>query len=94
MRLAVQSEGSFFVVESTYCLRDQKTGEEVPCGMERCRYNGCDVVVLCQPDRHHATECEVQQCEVHEVEIPEEFSDCPLESHHGIDYSPIYAGLN
>ena len=81
-------------VQLTYGLRDQKTREEVPCGVERCGYNGCYVVVLCQPDRHHTTECEIQQCEVHEEEVPEEFSYCPLEPHHGIHYDTIYASLN
>lgn len=79
---------------ATHSSRDQKTGEEIPCGVERCRYNGCYVVVLCQPDSHHTTVCEIQQCEVHEEEVPEEFSNCPLEPHHGIHYGTIYAGLD
>ena len=62
--------------------------------MEPCGYNGSYGVVLCHPNHHHATEYEVQQCEVHKEDIPEEFSNCPLEPHHGIHYGSIYAGLN
>lgn len=40
-------------------------------------------------DCHHPVEGEVEQCEVHEEQVPEELGGCPLKINHGIDNYPI-----
>uniref|UniRef100_A0A0A8YUD4 Uncharacterized protein n=1 Tax=Arundo donax TaxID=35708 RepID=A0A0A8YUD4_ARUDO len=35
-----------------------------------------------QADSHHAVECEVEEREVHEEEVPEEFGSRPFEPDH------------
>ena len=47
-----------------------------------------------QADSHHAVEREVEEGEVHEEEVPEEFGNCPFEPNHRVHYDPVYGGLS
>ena len=38
---------------------------------------------------HHAIECEVEEGEVHEEQVPQNFSHSPLKSNHCINYNAI-----
>lgn len=78
----------------TYGARNDESREEIPYSIEGRRKNGCNVVVGSQAHSHHSIKSEVKECEVHEEQIPEEFSNSPLESDHGINYYTIYQSLD
>ena len=80
--------------DETYRSGDDESGEEIPDGIECRRNDWCNVVVRCEANSHHAVECEVEQREVHEEEVPEEFGSCPLKPNHRVNYDPIYGSLN
>lgn len=73
----------------SYRSGDDETGEEVPDGVERRGNDRGNVVVRCQPNGHHAVECEVEQREVPKEEVPEELGSGPLEPDHGVHYDTI-----
>ena len=78
----------------TYRARNKEPREEVPDVVECRRDNGGYLVIWREANSHHAVKCEVEQCEVHEEEVPEEFGSSPLKSNHCIHYYPIYGSLN
>ena len=78
----------------TYCSRDDETRKKVPYCVESRGDDGGDVVVWCNCDGHHPVECEVQEGEVHEEEVPQELSNRPLESDHGVYYKSIHNSLD
>ena len=77
----------------TYWSWDDEPGEEVPDAIERGGDDGGDVVARRQADGHHAVECEVEEGEVHEEEVPEELGRRPFEPDHRVHYDPVYGGL-
>ncbi|RWV95573.1 hypothetical protein GW17_00041790 [Ensete ventricosum] len=79
---------------STYRPRNNESREKVPCSVEECGNNGGDVVIGSDTHRHHPVECEVEESEVHEEEVPKELCDSPLESNHRVDDHTIYDALN
>jgi hypothetical protein len=67
-----------------YRFEDHETGEEVEDGVKPRGDNGSHLVVGCEGHRHHAVVCEVEQGEVHDEGVVEEFLGGPHEAHHGI----------
>lgn len=77
-----------------YRSRDDESGEEVPDGIESRGDDRGHMVARRQADSHHAVECEVEEGEVHEEEVPEELGGRPLEPDHRVHYDPVHGGLN
>ena len=73
----------------SYRSGDDEPREEVPDGVECRGDDRGDVVVRCNPDGHHAVECEVEQREVPKEEVPEELGSRPLEPDHGVHYDTV-----
>ena len=61
-----------------YLSRDHESAEEIPQRVEWSSNNRRNQMVWSDRRRHHAVEGEVQQREVHEEQVPQELSCCPL----------------
>lgn len=77
----------------TYGSRDEEAGEDVPNCVERGGENGTNVDIRCHGHGHHPVEGEVQKCEEHEEQVPEEFRWFPVETDAAIYDGTIYDSL-
>jgi hypothetical protein len=82
------------MVMRPYRSWDDEAGEEVPDGVERRGDDRSNVGIWCYADGHHAVECEVEQREESEEEVPEELGNSPLEPDHRVHYQPVYDVLS
>lgn len=74
----------------TYRSGNYESREEVPESVESVGYDVGYVVIRSQSHGHHSVEHEVEQREEHEIQEPEEFSSCPVETDHCIHNRPEY----
>lgn len=76
--------------DPTYRTRDDESREKIPHWIKSEGDDGGDILIWWQSYCHHSVKSEVQKCEIHEEQIPEEFSNCPFESNHCIYCNAIY----
>ena len=74
----------------TYRSGNKKARKQVPYWI-KCRWDySANVLIGGQANSHHPIICEIEQCEVHEKQVPKVLCSCPFKGNHGIYYDTIY----
>ena len=70
-------------------MRNHESTEEVPHHIKWSYKDRSDVMVECDSDGHHSEEGEVQQGEIHKVQVPTKLQIAPLERGHDVEYRAV-----